>query len=173
MVKPKKGQMKVQQMAFMMIGLAIFFILVGLFALSFILSGLKDSKALLDEQRATLLAGRLADSPEFSCANAYGTGKSNCVDMDKVFALKNKIDDYSGFWGVLGIEIFRLYPYENQTLECDSSNYPYCGHITILKPKNLGTDNSAYVSLCRKEKNGNSFYNKCEIGELVVRISDE
>jgi len=39
----KKGQVKIQQMAFMIVTLTIFFILVGLFALSYSYSGLKSS----------------------------------------------------------------------------------------------------------------------------------
>ena len=83
----KKGQVKVQQMAFMILGLTLFFVLVGLFALSFVFSGIKDSKNLLDEQQATLLVQKLANSPEFTCGTAFGTEKTNCVDLDKVWEI--------------------------------------------------------------------------------------
>jgi len=49
MVK-KKAQMKIQQMAFMLIAIIIFFVLVGLFALSMSFGGLKEKKAALDEK---------------------------------------------------------------------------------------------------------------------------
>ncbi len=166
--KTKRGQVKVQQMAFMILGLTLFFVLVGLFAVSFLFSGLKQSKAALDEQQATLLVQKLANSPEFSCEGAFGTEKVNCVDLDKVWALKNKISDYNGFWDAKGIEILKLYP--NSTAECTQSNFPNCSHLTVLDSGVLGVDKSTFVSLCRKESNGYSFYNKCEIGKLVVRF---
>ena len=171
MVNNKKAQVKVQQMAFMIIGLTIFFVLVGLFILSFAFSDLKQSKALLDEQEATLLVQKLANSPEFSCGGAFGTVKSNCVDLDKVWALKEKIEDYSEFWDINGIEIIKIYPSSSQ--ECTNSNFPDCAYLTVLESKKLGVDKSTFVSLCRKESDGRRIYDKCEIGKLVVRFSNE
>jgi len=166
--KNRKAQIRVQQMAFMILGLTIFFALVGLFVFSFIFSGLKDSKKLLNEQEATLLVSRLANSPEFSCGKAFGTQKLNCVDLDKVFVLKEKINDYSDFWGVKGIEIRKLYPKSSR--ECTESSYSDCGFLEVLKSENLGVDKSTFVSLCRKVKSTDSFYNKCELGRLIVRF---
>ncbi|MDP3966393.1 MAG: hypothetical protein Q8Q04_02590 [archaeon] len=166
-----KGQVKVQQMAFMIIGLSLFFVVVGLFVLSFAFSGLKESKALLDEKEATLLVERLSNAPEFSCGNAFSGQRSNCIDLDKAFALKEKIEEYDNFFGVEGITIRVLYPFS--TTECTLSNYPNCGKLTVLEGGNLGIDKSDFVSLCRKEKEGNSFYDKCELGELIVRVADD
>lgn len=166
--KNKKAQVKVQQMAFMLIGLTIFFVLVGLFVLSFVFSGIKQSKAALDEEQATLLAQKLANSPEFSCEGAFGTQKTDCVDLDKVWALKDHISDYSNFWGVQGIEILKLYP-KSKNSECAAANYPDCNHLTVLGSKSLGVDKSTFVSICRKDTFGGRIYNKCEIGKLIVR----
>ena len=157
-------------MAFMLIGLTIFFVLVGLFALSFAFSGLKDSKALLDEKEATLLVSKLANSPEFSCGGAFGTDKVNCIDIDKVFALKEEIMMYKSFWGVEGIEIIKIYP--SSTGECTSLSYPNCEILTVLESGGA-IDKSTFVSLCRKEGAGGSFYDKCELGRLIVRVSNE
>jgi len=168
MVKNKKAQIKVQQMAFMIIGLTIFFVLVGLFVFSFIFSGLKDSKELLNEQEATLLVSRLANSPEFSCGKAFGTQKLNCVDFDKVLVLKDKIGDYSNFWNMKGIEIRKLYP--NSPGECSKNSYPDCDFLKIFESEDLGVDKSTFISLCRKAKSTNSFYDKCELGRLIVRF---
>jgi len=166
----KKGQVKVQQMAFMILGLTLFFVLVGLFALSFVFSGIKDSKNLLDEQQATLLVQKLANSPEFTCGTAFGTEKTNCVDLDKVWALKNKIKDYSQFWDIDGIEILKIYP--DSTGECTRGNFLNCETLTVMD-SGSGVGKSTFVSLCRKESDGNKVFNKCEIGELIVRFSNE
>jgi len=171
MVGRKKAQVKIQQMAFMIIGLTLFFVLVGLFVLSFGLSGLQESKDALDEERATLLVGKLSDAPEFLCGGAYGTRKSNCIDMDKIFILKENIENYKNFWEVEGITILVLS--SNSTLECNSNNYPECGRFIVLGDGKSGIDKSDFVSLCRKEKSENLIYDKCELGKLIVRISNE
>jgi len=73
----KQGQMKIQQMAIMLLAVTLFFILVSIFILTFRLAGLKESSVLLEEKNAQLLVAKLANSPEFSCGNAFGTGKIN------------------------------------------------------------------------------------------------
>lgn len=166
----KKGQVKVQQMAFMIVGLTIFFVLVGIFALSFLLSGIKDSKAILEEEEATLLVQKLSNSPELSCGNAFGGGRANCIDMDKAMIIKGK-ERYKDLYGVYGVTILSLS--SDSTLECNIENYPECGRVTLFSGNTLGTDKSDFVSLCRKEKKGETFYNKCELGEIIVRISNE
>ena len=52
----KIAQMKIQQMAFMLIAITLFFMLVGLFLASTGLSNIKQSKAQLEEDNAALLA---------------------------------------------------------------------------------------------------------------------
>jgi len=164
-----KGQVKIQQMAFMILGLTLFFILVGMFVLSYFLSDLGEKKNALKEEEATVLALSLANSAEFSCGGAFGTVKTNCIDLDKLFALKEKADDYKILWGVDGIEILRLSPeFEN---ECTDANYPDCSILKVVESEK-GIDKSAFVSVCYKAKIGTSFYDKCEIGKLVVRVEN-
>jgi hypothetical protein len=171
----KKGQMKIQQMAFMLIGVTLFFVLVGLFALSYFVSNINGEKARLNEQNACLLVTKLANSPEFSCAGAFGTSKSNCVDFDKVRALKNNLEEYEDFWQVDGIEIFKIYP--ESTEECTETNYPNCELFVLFSPqdknKPLGNEKYSYVTLCHKENLNNKIYNKCELAKLIVRVSNE
>src|SRR4030042_5145835 len=88
-VKNKKGQMKIQQMAFMLMAITLFFVLVGIFVLVIRFSGLKDTAKQLEEENAMLLVSKLANSPEFSCENAFGA-LSNCIDADKIMALGSR-----------------------------------------------------------------------------------
>ena len=67
----KKSQMKIQQMAFMLIAIMIFFALVGLIILTVGFSGLKEKATALQEENANLLVSKLANSPEFSCGQAF------------------------------------------------------------------------------------------------------
>ena len=166
--KNRKGQMKIQQMAFMLIAVTVFFALVGMFVLTIVFSNMKASAAVLEEKNALLLASRLANSPEFRCGNAFGTERANCVDFDKVMALKIGIKKYSqaGFWGVSKIEIVKLYPVRGSVL-CTLENYPECGRIEIL-PAGEGKGVSNFIALCRKEYNGGQVQNVCELAKIVI-----
>lgn len=172
-VNGKKAQMKIQQMAFMLIVLSIFFVLVGLFVVSYAFSGLKEAKEDLLEKNAIRLVSKLANSPEFSCENAFGRGRVSCIDVDKVMALKSISDEYQKFWGVSNIEIRTTYPEDRSDIECTSSSYPNCGYIKVISKQASGFDHSTFVSLCRKADFYGSFYDKCEIGKLIVRFSED
>jgi len=75
MIYNNRGQLKIQQMAFMLMAITLFFVLVGLFVLKINLSELKQSAETLEEKNALLLVTRLANSPEFSCDNSFGSKK--------------------------------------------------------------------------------------------------
>ena len=162
-----KAQVKIQQMAFVLMAITLFFIIVGLFVLVFKISGIKESATEICKENAIKLIEKLANSPEFSCGQSFGTDKVNCVDFDKVMALKQQSQNYEGFWGVSNIEIRKIYPENNKGI-CDLNNYPNCNIIQLKSGEIKGTYFSTFVSLCRKEKLGNSYYNKCEIAKLMV-----
>tara|TARA_Y100000310_G_scaffold142289_1_gene141729 strand:+ start:235 stop:750 length:516 start_codon:yes stop_codon:yes gene_type:complete len=163
----KKSQMKIQQMAFMLIAVTLFFVLVGMFALTIYLSGLKGSVAILEEKNALLLVTKLANSPEFSCGEAFGNVKINCVDSDKAMILRERISNYGGFWDVENIEIRKIYPESQQGKECTLENYPDCNIIKI-REGNISTEFSNFVALCRKENFNGEVENKCEVAKLMV-----
>ena len=166
----RKGQMKIQQMAFMLIAVTLFFALVGLFVITILFSNVKESAASLEEKNALLLVSRLANSPEFSCGNAFGTSRGNCVDFDKVMALKEDIKKYSqvDFWGVAGIEIVKVYPVdENSDVLCTVENYPECGRVEVIKADG-GTGISNFVALCKKEYNEGMVQDSCELAKVVI-----
>jgi hypothetical protein len=165
----KKAQIKIQQMAFMLIAVTLFLVLAGMFILVIRFSGLKESAEILEAENAKLLASKVADSPEFACGNSFGTPRTNCIDLDKVMALKSRLGDYRGFWGVDGIEIRKIYPTEN-IAECTLGNYPECGKITI-QASGSGTGVSNFVSLCRKESRAFVDEN-CALGRIIVTYNE-
>jgi hypothetical protein len=173
-VSKKRGQVKIQQMAFMLIAVTLFFVFVGLFLIGMLFSGMKKSSEGLAEKNAMSLVASLADSPEFSCGEAFNYGEVNCIDLDKVMVLKN-MKEYNGFWGINSIEIKKIYS-ENQELnkeiECSSENYPNCNLITIISNKDNkeGIFKSTFVSLCKKEKNPETgrIYDVCDVAKLMV-----
>ena len=125
----KKGQMKIQQMAFMLMAVFVFFGLVGMLVIGIKSSGLKESAADLEEKNAMLLAAKLANSPEFSCGNSFDTGEISCVDADKVMVLRENLEKYEDFWGVSDIEIRKIYPVFGGEIPCTRKNYPDCNLI--------------------------------------------
>ena len=162
----KSGQMKIQQMAFMLIAVTLFFALVAIFVISFKYSGLKQSATELEEENAMMLVTKLANSPEFSCGESFENTKINCIDEDKVMALKEN-PAYSGFWKVSNIEIRKIYPKTEEKI-CDSENYPNCSIIKIYSKEVSGFDASNFVSLCRKESLDGETYDKCELAKMMI-----
>jgi len=165
-MKNKFGQLKIQQMAFMLMAITLFFALVGMFFLTIQVSNIRESASVLEEKNALLLVTKLANSPEFSCGNSFGIAGISCVDSDKVMALKNNIEKYKDFWGTSSIEIRKIYPV-SQRVECTSSSYPNCNIIKI-NSEEISSEYSNFVSLCRKESMNGETYDKCELAKLIV-----
>jgi hypothetical protein len=168
----KDGQMKIQQMSFMLIAVFLFFALVGMMVLTVSMNKRYTEALLLEEKNAVLLASKIANSPEFSCGGAYGTEKTDCIDLDKVMVLKDedRIKNYKDFWGVSDIEIKKIYPEPKIVIECTKENYPACN---LIKVTNSGSEEGVarqnFVALCRKEKYKEEIVNKCELGIIMIK----
>jgi hypothetical protein len=168
-----RGQMKIQQMAFMIIAIFILFVIIGIAVLSSKLSGIKESATRYNQQNALTLASKIADSPEFSCGQSYGNEKIDCIDLDKVMGLKKNIENYEKFWGVSNIEIRIIYPPENNVVECAPDNYPDCNYIDLIGKGVVGFSVSNFVSVCHKERNENIITNKCDLGKIIISYEVE
>jgi hypothetical protein len=171
LVLKKQAQMKIQQMAFMLIAVFLFFALAGMIIITIKFSGLKQTATDLAEKNAALLVTKLANSPEFSCGASFGTKKTDCVDEDKVMALKDNINKYTGFWGISNIEIRRIYP-ENKNITCNLTNYPNCDIIKLIDKPTTGLGKSNFVALCRKERSQDGATTKCEIAKITVKYEE-
>lgn len=162
MKKEKKGQMKIQEMAFVLVAVMIFFGLVVLFYLTIRISTLRESAASLQAEEAAAMAKKLAGTPEF----AWTTSDcSHCIDLDKAMALKN-MTSYKELWGLDYLKIERIYP--SLKGECEPGNYPNCQSITIIEKAAFGAPASAFVALCRNEFESGERYDKCEIGKIYA-----
>ena len=148
----------------MIIAIAVLFLLVALFWLSISLNKLNQEVYAGKKTEAVLLVSMLSESPEFNCADP---GKSLCVDTDKIITLKLH-PHYANFWGVDGLQVKKVYPYENKTVECTLGNYPRCNTFTIIAPSTGEIEDSSYASLCRKEYKNGYMYDECELGKISV-----
>lgn len=171
-IKSKSGQLKIQQMALMLLAVTLFFALAGMLILGTQFSNLKHRAEALEADNARLLVAKIANSPEFSCGGSFGNEMSSCIDADKVINLKEIIDRYDNgdFWGVDGITIIKIYP-ENTGTECSLLNYPNCDVITLIDGNGTGVSN--FVSWCGKRDINGQIYDKCELAKIIVTYGSE
>lgn len=157
-----KGQIKIQEMAFVLVAIMIFFVLVILFYVTIRLNGLKDDYSIESDKEAKELVRKLSGTPELAWEAG---GCQYCIDGDKAMALKGR-RSYENFWKVDYLRIEKVFP--NQTGECTNGNYPACRDIVILNKTIAGIPSSAFVNICRYEKSGEDSYIKCELGRVYA-----
>jgi len=165
-----KAQIKIQQMAFMLLAVTLFIALVVVFLVVIRFSGLKESAMILEERNSMLMVNKIANSPEFACEDSFGKNKVNCVDGDKLMMLLQNNEKYMGFWGDSSIEVIKIFPKSKAGL-CTLDNYPNCNIIRVNSENSEGFDTSNFVTLCRKEIEEGETYDKCEIAKINVRYS--
>ena len=154
-----KAQFQIQQMAFMIVAVVIFFELVGLFFLMYQSASLKGSYAQLQRDKAISSLSILSNMPEITCGDL-------CVDVDKVEAMVKQ--DYSSFWGIASIKVYKVYPSFGDVVKCPA---PDCNYWEIYDSEQDNIkEYSSYVSLYRKQLEKGSIYERYEIGKLVVGV---
>lgn len=163
----KKGQLKIQEMAFMLLAVFLFFALVGVFVLTIFYSNLQNEATQIAEERTASAVAHLADTPELSCA----ISKTNCVDADKLVTLINK-KEYEKFWPFSSIKVITyngLGKKESELLDCTVANYPDCERFTIYDQhiQNERTTGS-FVVLCRKAFQNEYVYDHCELAKIIA-----
>ncbi|MBX4212319.1 hypothetical protein KW787_02585 [Candidatus Pacearchaeota archaeon] len=163
-VKYSRAQMQIQQMAFVLVALMIFFGMVALVYFSVRIGNLKGEAESLGQERAKELARAFASAPELQgdC--------SSCIDFDKALVLKEKFDnEYKGLWKVSYLAIQKVYPYSTAK-ECTKANYPECSTLTLINGT-VGTAQGAFVNICRYVPDHGG-YVKCELGKIFVSVEN-
>ena len=154
-------------MAFMLVAVVFFFILVGLFALSITYTNLYQKANKVAEDRTLSALTNLADTPELACTSS----KANCIDADKLISLVGN-ENYENFWPFSTLKVIRQSAFKkSQTSmsECTLENYPDCERFTVYD-KEIENQRiiSTYVALCRKEYENTYSYERCEIAKLIA-----
>ena len=166
-INVNKGQMKIQQMAFMIIAVFFFFILAGLFLLNIYSKDIRKSANQLERENAISSIEVIADMSELNC----DSGEKLCLDEDKLLIMSGNFGkSYNNFWPVASIEVLRIYPHPYPLIECPS---PDCNHYNIYDNGQREKEaHSSFVSICRKAKGAER---RCEIGLLIIgaRIKNE
>jgi len=159
----KKGQMKIQQMAFMIVAVFIFFILAGIFLLRISFAGLYEDVDRLEREQAIKSLEVIADMQELNC----GSSEYFCLDEDKLRIMSEGFSmEYEDFWSVASIEVRKIYNTTREDIECPDIN---CNYYNLYDSgqRNKETE-STFVSICKRVRSGDLRYNQCEIGKLTV-----
>ena len=163
----KKSQLKIQEMAFMIVAVILFFILVGLFAVSILYKNLQESATQINEEKTLSAIQYLAGSAEFSCTGS----KVNCIDEDKLLVMLNR-KAYSDFWSFSSLKVIKQSGFDKSEAsmkKCNIQNYPDCDLFVVQDKKILNErTTSSFVALCREKYENNYNYDKCEIAKLVA-----
>ncbi|MFH1237859.1 MAG: hypothetical protein ABIH79_00805 [archaeon] len=163
--KINRGQMQIQQMAFMILAVFLFFILVGLFFLRIQLGDVTKSVVQLQTEQAISSLKVIADMPELN----YDSHESLSLDEDKLRIMSGNFGShYSEFWSVASVKVYKIYPKFDELVECPSLN---CNYFEIYESSQESVKTySTYVSICKRIEEIGYVYDKCEIGKLVVGV---
>lgn len=158
------GQFKIQQTAFMLIGVFFFFFMVFIIFANVQLNGIRKSSVDLEKDKSVMLSEFLAGTTEFSCPD-----KQYCIDTDKIMVLKNKTSFFD-LWPVEYVKIRKVYP-NDRDVECTTANYPDCNTYTLKSKKSSGNSSiGSFIALCRYEKK-ETLKQVCEIGRISIGYS--
>ena len=162
----KKSQIKIQEMAFMLVAVLIFFVLVGLLGAAILYSSLNKEATEIAEQKKYSAITNLAETAEFNYRS-----KSNCIDADKLLILTERTK-YGKYWPFTSLQVISergLNKSEKDWVECKWGTYPDCDVFNIFDKNEDNEDfTSSFVCLCRLENEYGLPYSKCEIGQLYA-----
>ena len=151
-----RGQLKIQEMAFVLLAIVIFLALVGLVVFSFRLQGLRatgESRA--DEQAQSLLQGIIA-LPELQ-----GTCQT-CLDFDKARALQIQNRSLAKEWQLDYLMIER----SSGIGACTAGTYPNCKELTLIAGSQYGRALRTFASICYWDAEHE--HERCDLGSVYA-----
>ena len=162
-VSCNKGQYQIQQMAFMILAIFFFFIMVGLFFVGWQFASLKKGFAGIQEEKALSALKVIADSTELNC----GQSDSWCIDKDKLIAFGENSGLYQDYWSVASIEVLMVYPNENEgdPLLCPVKGCDF--YVLYDNGQRNKKTYSAYVNVCQAVDRSHEI---CELGKLLLGV---
>jgi hypothetical protein len=159
------GQFKIQQMAFMILAVFIFFVLVGLFFMRIQFSDVNGGFAELQRQAALSSLSTIANMPELS----YSSSEEFTLDKDKLVIMASTFSsDYEEFWPVASVKVYKVFPKFEEVVKCPAVNCNYY-EIYTNNQKNV-KEYSTFVSICKRVKDKTYYYDRCELGKLSVGV---
>ena len=143
--------MKIQEMAFVILALALLAIIALMFFLRFQSSGLQKAGELANQQTAASLRDRIIAMQEFSCSKG-----ELCLDEDKI-NISAKYNLKGLFQGLEKADVKRIYPKGEDV-------------VLYQAGTSLNQSYSTFVNLCRQERKNSMLDWNCGLGMLEVWI---
>tara|TARA_Y100000310_G_scaffold345294_1_gene463479 strand:+ start:4761 stop:5273 length:513 start_codon:yes stop_codon:yes gene_type:complete len=163
MVRKKKAQFQIQQMAFMIIALFIFFAIAGLFVLNISLSDVKSSVQDLKTEKAITFLSTLPSMTEFNFPGSC----TNCIDKDKARVFSEYSEEYRQFFPLDSLKLFKVYP-EPEDISGGEVVCPSDDCIILFNSTEDGIQEySTFVALCEKSRRSGVASDDCEIWKMV------
>ncbi len=157
----KQGQLKIQEMAFVLVALLVFFALVTLLFVKLRTGSIQEQADTTREEAAQQLALVLAATPELAWSACVG-----CIDLDKALMVQKeeeKLHLYQELWKLDYLAIERLYPRPTERA-CSAGTYPDCHFLTLINGSVYGVSARSFVSLCRRY----DAQIRCELGVIYA-----
>jgi disulfide oxidoreductase YuzD len=144
--------MKIQQMAFMLVTLMIFFSMVALIYFTISLSNLKKDVSRLQDEEAMELARKMSGTPEL--AFTATSDCSSCIDYDKAKQMaenSNLKEKYKDLWNINYLAIECIITDENypDVYSADCSEDPDLNPLVLIEESESYSTKTAFVTLAR------------------------
>lgn len=162
-IMKKSGQYKIQQMAFMILAIFFFFVLVGLFFVGWQFASVKRGFAELQEEKALSALKVIADSTELNCDQS----EDWCIDKVKLIAFGENSGLYRDYWSVASIEVLMVFPNpnEDEPILCPLEGCDY--YVLYDSGQRNRRTYSAYVTVCETIDMSHEF---CELAKLILGV---
>lgn len=158
----KKADMRIQQMAFMILFVFVFFSVAGLFFLSIQMRDVRQNAADLQKEATIASISTIANMPELNCDSS----RSLCVDEDKLYVFSAHTEEYKDFWPVASIKVRKVFPKQNEQIACPNINCTYY-EIYDSKQKNVQSYGT-FVTICKQTNIEGYPQEDCGIARLEV-----
>jgi len=149
----KKAQMKIQEMAFVLLALVLLAVISFVFFIRLSSQKITESAEDVKTTQAKSLIEKVSSLAELECR-----GKALCIDEDKavLFKAMPEQDKAKLLQGLSSVKILRLYsPYLTED-------------ITTLYGSQANSSYSTFINTCKYKAQGNIFNYECGIAMLVV-----
>jgi hypothetical protein len=151
-----KGQLKIQEMAFVIVALVVLFALVALFFVSWRLHSVQGEVETLHEYAGGKIVSQLVNTPEL------GGSCHGCLSWDNAWVLAQRNNSLKDRWNLdyLEIQIVGV----NQT--CTRQTYPSCGTMVLIPGEAYGTAQRAFGAVCYWDQNIEQ--ERCQLGMVIA-----
>ncbi|MFH1802149.1 MAG: hypothetical protein ABH864_01720 [archaeon] len=148
--------MKIQQMAFMLVAIMIFFAMVAIVYFTIVLAKVQGTADDLREQEAKELARQMSGTPELTFSQD-GISSSSTIDLDKAYILAKTDNFKRKYWNLDYLMIERIYPETPAGKEncLQTNNYPNCRELVLIDKTggNYSGTMTSPIALARWDQN--------------------